>query len=100
MRSTANRVYDHNNLVRTPDFKDRLGATSAAKKAQIERARANAEDPAANRANSESWSATLPSPLDRYDGLVTRFASAASDPHHKVEKLGRGLSSTRNRASG
>jgi hypothetical protein len=46
LRSTANRVYDHNNLVRTPDFKDRLGAASAAKKAQIERARAIAEEPA------------------------------------------------------
>ena len=46
MRSTANRAYDHKNLVRTPDFKDRLGAASVAKKAQIERARAIAEDPA------------------------------------------------------
>ena len=46
MRSTANRLYDHNNLVRTPDFKDRLDAASTAKKAQIERARAIAEDPA------------------------------------------------------
>ena len=44
MRSTANRLYDHNNLVRTPDFKDRLDAASTAKKAQIERARAIAED--------------------------------------------------------
>jgi len=44
--STANRLYDHNNLVRTPDFKDRLDAASTAKKAQIERARAIAEDPA------------------------------------------------------
>ena len=43
---TANRAYDHKYLVRTPDFKDRLGAASAAKKAQIERARAIAEDPA------------------------------------------------------
>jgi len=32
--------------VRTPDFKDRLAAASTAKKAQIERARAIAEDPA------------------------------------------------------
>lgn len=31
--------------MRTPDFKDRLSAASAAKKAQIERARAVAEDP-------------------------------------------------------
>ena len=31
--------------MRTPDFKDRLSAASAAKKAQIERARAMAEDP-------------------------------------------------------
>src|SRR6516162_5809192 len=31
--------------MRTPDFKDRLSAASAAKKAQIERARAIAEDP-------------------------------------------------------
>ena len=46
MRSTANRVYDHKNVVRTPDFKDRLAAASTAKKAQIERARAIAEDPA------------------------------------------------------
>ena len=45
MRSTANRAYDHKDAVRTPDFKDRLGAASAAKKAQIERARANADDP-------------------------------------------------------
>ena len=42
MRSTANRSCDHKNLVRTPDFKDRLAAASAAKKAQIERARATA----------------------------------------------------------
>jgi hypothetical protein len=33
-------------VVRTPDFKDRLGAASTAKKDQIERARALAEDPA------------------------------------------------------
>jgi multidrug resistance efflux pump len=46
LRWTANRAYDHKNMVRTPDFKDRLGAASAAKKAQIERARAIAEDPA------------------------------------------------------
>ena len=46
MRSTANRAYDHKNLVGTPDFKDRLGAAGAAKKARIERARAIAEDPA------------------------------------------------------
>ena len=46
MRSTANRVYDHKNMVRTPDFKDRLAAARAAKKAQIERARAIGEDPA------------------------------------------------------
>ena len=32
--------------MRTPDLKDRLGAASAAKKAQIEHARAIAEDPA------------------------------------------------------
>jgi hypothetical protein len=32
--------------VRTPDLKDRLGAASAARKAQIERARALANDPA------------------------------------------------------
>jgi hypothetical protein len=32
-------------MVRAPDFKDRLSAASAAKKAQIERARAIAEDP-------------------------------------------------------
>ena len=46
MHSTADRVYDHKNLVRTPDFKDRLGAASAAKKAQIERAQGITEDPA------------------------------------------------------
>jgi hypothetical protein len=46
LRSTANRVYDHKNMVRTPDFKDRLAAARAAKKAQIERARAIGEDPA------------------------------------------------------
>ena len=45
-RSTANRAYDHKSAVKTPDFKDRLGAASAAKKAQIERARAIGEDPA------------------------------------------------------
>ena len=33
------------NLMKTPDFKDRLSAASAAKKAQLERARAIAEDP-------------------------------------------------------
>ena len=32
--------------MRTPDFRDRLAAASAAKKAQIERARAIVEDPA------------------------------------------------------
>ena len=32
--------------MRTPDFKDRLAAASAARKAQVERARAIAEDPA------------------------------------------------------
>ena len=32
--------------MRTPDFKDRLGAATTAKKAQIERARAIAEEPA------------------------------------------------------
>ena len=46
MRSTANGAHDHKNVVRTPDFKDRLAAASAARKAQIERARAIAEDPA------------------------------------------------------
>ena len=46
MRSTANGAHDHKNVVRTPDFKDRLAAASAAKKAQTERARAIAEDPA------------------------------------------------------
>ena len=45
MRSTANGAGDHKKVVRTPDFKDRLAAASAAKKAQIERARAIAEDP-------------------------------------------------------
>jgi hypothetical protein len=49
LRWTADRAYDHKNLVRTPDFKDRLGAASAAQKAQIERARAIAEDPARRR---------------------------------------------------
>jgi hypothetical protein len=46
LRSTANGAHDHKKVVRTPDFKDRLAAASAAKKAQIERARAIAEDPA------------------------------------------------------
>ena len=46
LRSTANRAYDYKNVVRTPDFKDRLSAASAARKAQIERARAIADDPA------------------------------------------------------
>ena len=46
MRSTTNRVCDHKNLVRRPDFKDRLAAACTAKKAQIERARAIADDPA------------------------------------------------------
>ena len=45
MRSTATRARDHKQLMRTPDFKDRLSAASAARKAQIERARAMAEDP-------------------------------------------------------
>ena len=45
MRWAANSAYDHKYLVRPPDFKDRLGAANAAKKAQIERARAIAEDP-------------------------------------------------------
>jgi hypothetical protein len=45
LRSTANRVHDHKSLMKTPDFKDRLSAASAAKKAQLERARAIAEDP-------------------------------------------------------
>ena len=45
MRSTANGAHDHKNVVRIPDFKDRLAAANAAKKAQIERARAVAEDP-------------------------------------------------------
>jgi hypothetical protein len=51
LRSTGNRVYGDKNLVRTPDFKDRLAAASAAKKAQIERARAIAEDPAKLRSD-------------------------------------------------
>jgi Family of unknown function (DUF6481) len=46
LRSTATRVYDQKNVMKIPDLKDRLGAASAAKKAQIERARAIAEDPA------------------------------------------------------
>jgi hypothetical protein len=46
LHSTANRIYAHKNVVRTPDFKDRLDAASTAKKAQIERARAIAENPA------------------------------------------------------
>jgi hypothetical protein len=44
LRSTASRAYDHKSLMKTHDFKDRLRAASAAKKAQIERARAIAED--------------------------------------------------------
>jgi hypothetical protein len=46
LHSTANQTYDHKSLVRTLDFKDRLNAASTAKKAQIERTRAIAEDPA------------------------------------------------------
>ena len=46
LRSTATRVYGQKKVMRIPDLKDRLGAASAAKKAQIERARAIAEDPA------------------------------------------------------
>jgi Family of unknown function (DUF6481) len=46
LHSTANPVYDQKNVVRTPDFKDRLDAARTAKKAQIERARTIAEDPA------------------------------------------------------
>jgi hypothetical protein len=46
LRSTANRVCEHKSAVKTPDFKDRLDAASTAKKAQIERARAIADDPA------------------------------------------------------
>jgi hypothetical protein len=45
LHSTANRAYDHNNWMKTPDFNDRLNAANDAKKAQIERARAIAEDP-------------------------------------------------------
>ena len=45
MHSTANRAYGHKSLMKTPNFKDRLSAASAAKKAQLERARAIAEDP-------------------------------------------------------
>src|SRR5215471_13890913 len=45
LRWSANCADDHKYLVRPPDFKDRLGAANAAKKAQIERARAIAEDP-------------------------------------------------------
>jgi hypothetical protein len=46
LRSTANGARDHKNVMTTPDFKDRLAASGVAKKAQIERARAIAEDPA------------------------------------------------------
>ena len=45
MRSTADRGHDQKDLMRTPDFRDRLSAASVAKKALIERARAIAEDP-------------------------------------------------------
>jgi hypothetical protein len=45
LRSTANRAYDHKSLMKTPDFRDRLTAPSAAKKAQLERARTIADDP-------------------------------------------------------
>jgi hypothetical protein len=37
---------NNNDVVKTPDFEDRLSTASAAKKAQIDRARAIAEDPA------------------------------------------------------
>ena len=43
--STAKPGYDHKSLIKTTDCKDRLSAASAAKKAQLERARAIAEDP-------------------------------------------------------
>ena len=46
LHSTVHRAYGHKIIVRTPDFKDRLSAASTAKKAQIERARAIADDPA------------------------------------------------------
>jgi hypothetical protein len=45
LRSTANRAYDQKSLMKTPDFRDRLTAASAAKKAQLERARTIATDP-------------------------------------------------------
>jgi hypothetical protein len=46
LRSTANRAYDHKSLMmKTPDFRDRLSAASAAKRAQLERARTIAKTP-------------------------------------------------------
>ena len=45
LHSTANRAYGHKSPMKTPDFRDRLSAASAAKRAQLERARTNAEDP-------------------------------------------------------
>jgi Family of unknown function (DUF6481) len=45
LRSTAYRAYDHKSLMKTPNFRDRLSAASAAKKAQLERARTIAQDP-------------------------------------------------------
>ena len=45
LRWTANRAYDHKSLMKTPDFRDRLSAASAAKKAQLERAQTIAKDP-------------------------------------------------------
>jgi hypothetical protein len=45
LRSTANRACDHKRRMKTPDFRDRLSAASAAKRAQLGRARTIAEDP-------------------------------------------------------
>jgi hypothetical protein len=45
LRSTANRACDHKRFDENTRFQRPLGAASAAKKAQIERARAIAEDP-------------------------------------------------------
>jgi hypothetical protein len=45
LHSTGNPGSGQKNLMKTPDYTDRLSAANAAKKAQLERARAIAEDP-------------------------------------------------------
>src|SRR5262249_10449803 len=82
LRSTANRTYDHKNAVRTPDFKDRLSAASAVKKAQFERARGIAEDPARLRrieARSEIIAARSSGRAERERGRREAIAPEAAE---------------------